>query len=426
MNLLQKLSNILLSQKRFKIYPRLQLDISFNDLINSLLSFGKRIDINESLSSIKSFYQVDKEIIPTFTVRTAFDLLLQSLQLNAGSEVLMSAINIKDMVDIIKINGLIPIPVDISLESCETSLELLEKLVSKKTKILLITHLFGTIIDLQPYVEFCQKYNLILVEDCAQAFTGSKYYGHPQADISFFSFGPIKSSTALGGGVTLLKDKTLAEKIRDIQQQYPKKTELWFFARVWKFLFLKTLSIPWIYCQLLQILQILRKDLDSTINATTRGFSQGKLLEKIRYRPPLHLIWLLAYRLSKYEDFSTRIKTAQNFLIILQKNVKHLIIPGIHAPNHSFWLFPILVAKPELLMMKLREHNFDVTRGTSSLIAYESRENYPNYLSPENAKYMMEHILFLPVSPKVTITELERLANILSRELHLQEESDCV
>ncbi|NJM23982.1 MAG: hypothetical protein HC907_38090 [Richelia sp. SM1_7_0] len=191
-----------------------------------------------------------------------------------------------------------------------------------KTKILLVAHLFGTIIDLQPYVEFCQKHNLILIEDCAQAFAGSKYCGHPKADVSFFSFGPIKSSTALGGGVVLIKDKMLAQKIRDIQHNYPQKSELWFFVRVCKFMFLKILSIPWIYYQLLQILQIFKKDLDSTINATTRGFASGKLLAKIRYRPPLHLIWFLAYRLSKHEDYSARIETAENFLAILQKTPK--------------------------------------------------------------------------------------------------------
>jgi len=42
----------------------------------------------------------------------------------------------------------------------------------------------------------------LLVEDCAQAFAGTQYYGYPQADVSLFSFGAIKSCTALGGAVT--------------------------------------------------------------------------------------------------------------------------------------------------------------------------------------------------------------------------------
>jgi perosamine synthetase len=418
-------------QKQFQIYPRLQLDISYHDLINSLLSFEHSIDINQSLNSIQSFFSVDKQVIVTFSVRTAFDLLLQSLNFSAGSEVLMSAITIKNMIEIIKLNGLTPVPVDICIERCEPSLEQLEKLVSAKTKIFLITHLFGTVIDLHPYVKFCQKHNLILIEDCAQAFAGNKYYGHPQADISFFSFGSIKSSTALGGGISLIKkelqnninNQNIAEKIQELQQQYPQKSELWFFIRVWKYLLLKSLSIPWIYYLLIQTLKILSKDLDSTINATTRGFSQGNLLAKIRYLPPHHLVHFLAYRLwkcqeNKCQDFCDRVETAQHFLAILQPSINKIIFPGIEANYHSFWLFPIIVTQPEILMMKLRDRNFDVTRGTTSLTVCESPSNAFNYPSLENAKYLMEHVLFLPISSKFPKIELERLASILAKEVN--------
>jgi dTDP-4-amino-4,6-dideoxygalactose transaminase len=391
---------------RFKVYPRLQLDISFCDLINSLLSFGQIPDTNLSLNSIQSFWNVDKEIIVSLSVRTAFDLLLQSLKIPGGSEVLISAINIRDMVEIVKFHGLIPVPVDIAIDTYEPSLELLEKLVSPKSKILLVAHLFGGIFNLQPYVEFCQKYNLILMEDCAQAFAGNKYYGHPQADVSFFSFGAIKSSTALGGAVTLVRDKILAEKILGLQQQYPQKSELWFFLRVLKYLGLKTLSIPWIYCHLLNIIKILGKDLDSTINSTTRGFSKGDLLTKIRYRPPHRLIWLLAHQLSQCEGFAARVETAQKFLNLLKTNI---IVPGVKAEYNSFWLMPILADKPELLLLELQKNNFDATRGNTSLIAIEpsSQGNYP---FPENAKYLMEHILYVPVYKDVPDSQLQRLA----------------
>jgi perosamine synthetase len=192
--------------------------------------------------------------------------------------------------------------------------------------------------------------------------------------------------------------------------------------KFWKYLLLKTLSIPWIYYLLLQTLKILSKDLDATINATTRGFSQGNLLAKIRYRPPHHLVYFLAYRLRKCEenkcqDFCDRIETAQHFLTILPASIKNIIFPGIQANYHSFWLFPIIVTQPEILMMKLRDRNFDVTRGTTSLTVSESSANSSNYPSLENAKYLMEHVLFLPISSKVPTTELERLVSILSKEI---------
>jgi len=411
MSLLKTQINLSLSTKTFRIYPRLQLDITWANLIKTLLSFGQIPDINQSLANIQSFWQVDKEVVVTFSVRTAFDLLLQSLKIPRCSEVLISAINIGDMVEIIKLHGLIPVPVDISLLSAEPSLELLNKLVSSKTKILLVAHLFGTIFNLQPYVEFCQKHNLILIEDCAQAFAGKKYYGHPQADVGLFSFGPIKSCTALGGAVALVRDKTIAKNMLYLQEQYPKKSEYWFFQRVLKFLCLKLLSIPWIYCQLLYLLQILGYDVDSAINSTTRGFSKGDLLSKIRYRPPHHLLWLIAHRLSECQGFSYRLETAEKFFNILRTNI---IIPGVKADYNSFWLVPILVAETELMLLKLRENSFDATRGNTSLIVIETCSNHREFPFPENAKYLMEHILYLPVNQNVPETELHRLAQCIN------------
>jgi perosamine synthetase len=415
MSLLQTQPNLPPLFKQSRIYPRLQIDISFANLTKSLFSFGQTIDTNQNINSIKSFWKVDKEILITLSVRTAFDLFLQSLKLPADSEILISAINIRDMVEIVELHGLIPVPVDISLENYEPSLLLLEKCVSPNTKILLVAQLFGAIFSLQPYIEFCKKYNLILIEDCAQAFAGKKYYGHPQADVSLFSFGPIKSCTALGGAVALVRDKIQAENMLYLQENYTKKSEFWFFVRVLKFLSLKVLSIPWIYCQLLHFLLLLGKDIESTINATTRGFSKGDLLSKIRYRPPHHLVWLLARRLSECEDFSVRAETAQNFIELLQRNLPtngetNIIIPGLLAEYNSFWLVPILASMPELLLMKLRQNGFDATRGNTSLIVMSSCSNHGDYPLPDNAKYLMEHVIFLPIYKDVPETELQRLA----------------
>ena len=56
---------------------------------------------------------------------------------------------------------------------------------------------------LQPFAEKAQEHGLLLWEDCAQAFDG-RYAGHPEADAVMFSFGPIKTATALGGVIVAL------------------------------------------------------------------------------------------------------------------------------------------------------------------------------------------------------------------------------
>ena len=396
---------------RLNVYPRLQLHISFSDLAASLLSFLCVSKREQNIREIQSFWKTDKEVLVTLSVRTSLDLMLQSLNLPAGSELLMSAVNIRDMVEIVKRHGLVPVPVDISLDTLTPSLQLLETLISEKSRVFLVAHLFGSLINLEPYYQLCQKHNILLVEDCAQAFAGSKYYGYEKADVSFFSFGPIKSCTALGGAITLIRDSTLAEKMQSLEEKYPCKSEFWFLKRVLKYLGLKFFSIPGIYSQLLAFLRLLDRDLDGVINSLTRGFTQGDILAKIRYRPPNRMLSLLNRRLKNCNTqwFERRELKARNFLSQL---LPEILCPGHKADYHSFWVVPILLSNPELLMANLREQGFDATRGNTSLACIKdlrSHETLP-VPSPVNGECLLEQVLYLPVAESLPEQELEDLA----------------
>lgn len=401
--------------RRLNVYPRLQLHIHFSELAASLLSFFCFSDKKKHLREIQSFWKGNQDVVVTLSVRTSLDLLLQSLNLPAGSEVLMSAVNIRDMVEVVKGHGLVPVPVDISLDTLTPSIELLEALISEKSRVLLVAHLFGSIINLEPYAQLCKKHNLLLVEDCAQAFAGSKYYGYEEADISFFSFGPIKSCTALGGAVTLIRNKTLTEKMKSFEEQYPYRSEFWFLKRVLKYFGLKLFSIPRIYYHLLAVLRLLDRDLDVVINSLTRGFSQGDILSKIRYRPPQRMVELLSRRLRHCDInwFKQRESKARTFLAMLLPEIP---CPGNKAEYHSFWVFPILVSNPELLMAHLRDKGFDATRGNTSLICIEDLRSQDKLQAsqPQNAKHLIDHVLYLPVSESLPEQELEHLAKLVN------------
>ncbi|GMF56664.1 unnamed protein product [Phytophthora fragariaefolia] len=61
---------------------------------------------------------------------TGFDLLLQTLKLPAGSEVLCSAITIPDMIYVLRYHGLVPVPVDLDPETLAVDMEALKKAVT--------------------------------------------------------------------------------------------------------------------------------------------------------------------------------------------------------------------------------------------------------------------------------------------------------
>lgn len=93
----------------------------------------------------------------------------------------------------------------------------IEEKITEKTKAILVVHLYGQASNMDPIVDSCKKYDLKLVEDCAQAH-GAKYNGQQVGtfgDIGCFSFYPSKNLGAFGdaGAITTNDDK-IAEDVR--------------------------------------------------------------------------------------------------------------------------------------------------------------------------------------------------------------------
>jgi len=388
-----------------KVYPRIELDITIKDLSFSLLSTFALRERKKIISQIQSYWSTPKEVLVTLCVRTSFDLLLQALRLPVGSEIMMSAVNIVHMEAIVKKHNCIPIPIDIELETLAPSLEIFKASISSRSRIFVVAHLFGAIAPLDPYIEICKSHNILLVEDCAQAFDGLRYLGHLDADISLFSFGSIKSCTALGGSITIVQQSNLAQKMREIEQTYSTKSALWFFKRVLKYLCLKSLSTPTIFGILVACLNLLKVDPNSFISALTRGFGKGDIQTQLRYRPPNGMLRLLQNRLEHLDStyYDRRSQIARDFLDLLKNRDVKL---GKGAMQHSYWLVPLITKSPEILMQKLRIERFDSTTGTTSLKSLGDAST--------SASKLMNSVLYLPIYPSVPSAEVTRLAQLIN------------
>jgi perosamine synthetase len=97
----------------------------------------------------------------------------------------------------------------------------IERKLTPSTKAVLIVHLYGQPCDIIAIKSLCEKYNLFLIEDCAEAF-GSKCDGihvGNQGHISTFSFFGNKTITTGEGGMVCTNDQTLAERCRKLKGQ---------------------------------------------------------------------------------------------------------------------------------------------------------------------------------------------------------------
>jgi dTDP-4-amino-4,6-dideoxygalactose transaminase len=115
-------------------------------------------------------------------------------------------------------NGLVPVLCEPKLNTLEIDDDLIEGLITSKTKAISIVHLYGRIAYTEKIGELCKKYNLKLVEDCAQShgckFTDGRVTGSI-GDAAGHSFYPGKNLGALGdGGAVTTNDSELAAAIR--------------------------------------------------------------------------------------------------------------------------------------------------------------------------------------------------------------------
>lgn len=138
------------------------------------------------------------------------------LGIGAGDEVIVQANTYIASVMGITINGATPIFVEPDAFYNMDASKIEEK-ITEKTKAILVTHLYGQASNMKPIQELCHKYNLRLVEDCAQSH-GACFDGQMTGtfgDIGCFSFYPSKNMGAFGdAGAIVTNDSKIMEDVK--------------------------------------------------------------------------------------------------------------------------------------------------------------------------------------------------------------------
>lgn len=154
----------------------------------------------------------------------AIQIALMVLGVGPGDEVITTPLSAVATTLAIIAVGAKPVFVDTN-ENGLIDPELIEKSITKKTKVILPVHLYGQPCDIQKIKIICQKYNLFLIEDTAQAH-GSTFHKKKLGtfgDLNCFSFYPTKNLGALGDGGVIVTDNKknalLARQIRDYGQK---------------------------------------------------------------------------------------------------------------------------------------------------------------------------------------------------------------
>lgn len=149
----------------------------------------------------------------------AIDITIEALGIKDGDEVIMPTFTIVSCIAQIVRSGAKAVLVDSDPTTWNMDVSQIEAKITSKTKAIMIVHIYGLPVDMDPILTLAEKYGLQIIEDAAEMH-GQTYRGKPCGsfgDISTFSFYPNKHITTGEGGMIVTDDEELAGKCRSLR-----------------------------------------------------------------------------------------------------------------------------------------------------------------------------------------------------------------
>lgn len=149
----------------------------------------------------------------------ALDAAVMALGLGSGDEVILPTFTIISCAAAIVRAGAVPVVVDCDSATWNMDVAQIEARITPRTKAIMVVHIFGLPVDMDPLLALARKHGLKVIEDAAEMH-GQVYKGKPCGsfgDISTFSFYPNKHITTGEGGMIVTDDLALAEKCRSLR-----------------------------------------------------------------------------------------------------------------------------------------------------------------------------------------------------------------
>jgi dTDP-4-amino-4,6-dideoxygalactose transaminase len=161
--------------------------------------------------------------ISTAYGRMAFYYMLKALDLPPGSEIVVPALTFWVIPALAQAAGLKVVFADIDPDTFLLDPAAFERVVTDKTRVVVPTHLYGLPCEMDDIVSIAARHNLFVIEDCAHAL-GAVYRGRPVGTFgtgALFSFQTLKPLNTYGGGMALVHDQALAQRVADVVSALP-------------------------------------------------------------------------------------------------------------------------------------------------------------------------------------------------------------
>ncbi len=344
-------------------------------------------------------------VVACLSARSGLDLLLAAVDWPPGSEVLLSAVTIPHLAVLVRAHGYVAVALDLDLATLRLDPDDVRVAWTPRTRALVYAHLLGAEEVVDDLAHVAGELGLLLVEDRAESYDGRDRGLGEHADVSLHSFGTIKTSSCLGGGVVLVRDTALRDRMLAQQARWPVQRPRTYAAKLVKGAVMLTIGHPAVYPWFVRVAETLTGDYDRVVRSLSRGYADDRLLEQVRRQPCTALLALMAHRFADYDPgrVEARRRAGDQLAAALDPGVTHLGGGGRRATH---WLFAVVSRDPAALVAAGRTAGFDLTCGSSTIVALGGPGT--------RTHAALREVVFLPAYAGLSAADLDRLAAVVN------------
>lgn len=379
------------------------------------------------------------------TCRIAFYLVLRSLGLRPGEEVLLTPLTIPDMINAVHTLGLKPVFVDLSPDAQGIDLQDLECRVSPRSRVLLVTHLSGLVPDMEAIARQAERHRLILVEDISQNW-GARFHDRPLGTFGAAAVGSLsigKTLASVGGGAILTQDERLYDSVCALCEQLLKKPNRSFLrGQILANLKFNLATHPLLFSLLTYpLIRFLCSRNPRMINLLQEGrrADPGSRPEDLPFEsnPRILREQMPAEAFTEFCDLQGEVllgvlknhramnerrrMLAHHLYAQLETGIRrYLPFSCPEGPSHNvWWHFPLVVpGDRERFQMFLLHHGID--NGGYALALCSQEAAFSRYAAPTpGAQRIKEGTVFLPIHSSFSRRQMEQIAQVVNRYFHL-------
>lgn len=310
--------------------------------------------------------------------RSSLIAILRAMEIGDNDEVIVQGFTCNAAVNPIIYVGARPVFADID-DNLNISPVEARKKITNKTKAIMVQHTFGYPAQIDEIKAICKENNLYLIEDCAHAL-GAKYKGEycgSFGDASFFSFGRDKIISSVYGGMVVVNNDKLLQKVRDFHKDIQYPGLLWIFQQLLHPVIMNIFILPFYSFRWGRAALAFLVNANVLSKAVTASENQGKLPDYFPLKMPNALAILAVNQFEKLDRFNEHRRELANFYpkLLNRKQEIDIVFKKDKDKEPVFLKYPILSNSSEKILNKLKKKAIYLNDGWRDAVVVPSKTN---------------------------------------------------